>query len=73
MRVLVASALAALAVAFPPGDAVPSLPGWASPLPSKWYSGYLNVPGGKHAHYVFIERTTSPAVAPISVWLNGGM
>ena len=52
-------------------DFVTALPGWSSPLPSKHYSGYLNVTGGA-LHYWFIECETKPATAPIALWLNGG-
>lgn len=53
-------------------DLVPSLPGFAGPLPSKLYSGYLDIPGGKHVHYTFQESTGNPATDPVVLWLNGG-
>ena len=66
---LVAGAPAAAA----PGDAlVTGLPGWAGPLPSAWFSGFLPVGGRKQLHYVFVEAETSPSTAPLLLWLNGG-
>ena len=35
--------LAALALGAPAADEMASVPGWSGPLPSKWYSGYVNV------------------------------
>ena len=53
-------------------DQVKSLPDCA-PLPSAWYSGYLDVPGTKkQLHYVFIESLDKPATDPILIWFNGG-
>lgn len=36
-------------------DQVMSLPGWTESLPSKQYSGYLDVGDGKHLHYWLVE------------------
>ena len=53
-------------------DRVTSLPGCA-PLPSAWYSGYLDVnQTTKSLHYVFIESLRNPATDPILIWFNGG-
>jgi len=55
---------------------VSSLPGLASELPSKHYSGLLptgnlsSSPG--HLHYWFIESTNDPTTDPVVLWLNGG-
>jgi serine carboxypeptidase-like clade 1 len=65
-------AFASLSTAAVPGDQVTSLPGWNGPLMSAMYSGYLNIPGGKHLHYIFIESTRSPKNDPVVMWLNGG-
>jgi len=58
---------------------VKSLPGWTSPLPSKWYSGFVDggPPPGANAtsmtfHWVFVESEVNPAEDPILVWYNGG-
>ena len=62
--------------AAPAQDAVPSLPGFDGPLPSKHYSGYL--PTGKttgaagQLHYWLIEAENHPETAPVALWLNGG-
>jgi len=36
------------------------------------YSGYLDIAGGKHLHYIFVESETTPATAPVVFWFNGG-
>ena len=51
---------------------ITSLPGWDGDLPSKQYSGYLNITSSKHYHYWFIEAETDPENAPVVLWLNGG-
>eukprot|EP01044_Picomonas_judraskeda_P013466 COSAG03_NODE_2038_length_3197_cov_5.678825_4_plen_141_part_00 len=59
-------------------DEVKSLPGWDGPLPSKHYSGYLDVglkTGAKkdiHIHYWLSESESSPATDPVVFWMNGG-
>lgn len=58
---------------FPSGDEILSLPGWDGPLPSRQFSGYLDLPGSeKHIHYWLVESESSPDTDPITVWLNGG-
>ena len=59
-------------------DAIISLPGWNPqyPLPSKQYSGYLDVPnknGDKtvHLHYWFVLSEYEPEKAPVVMWFNG--
>ena len=59
--------------------AVESLPGWHGPLPSRHYSGYVDVsaePGttpGRFLHYWLVEaEDVDPATAPLVLWLNGG-
>jgi hypothetical protein len=47
--------LSGIVNAAPDADYVTSLPGWEGKLPSSMYSGYLDIPGGKHLHYVFVE------------------
>ena len=32
-------------------DEIQALPGWEEPLPSRQYSGYLDVTSTKHIHY----------------------
>ena len=36
------------------------------------YSGYLDIAGGKHLHYIFVGSETTPATAPVVFWFNGG-
>jgi hypothetical protein len=59
--------------------AVSALPGWSGPLPSRHYSGYVDVsaePGttpGRFLHYWLVEaEDVDPATAPLVLWLNGG-
>jgi hypothetical protein len=72
----VAASSPLLGLSAPEADAVPSLPGFDGPLPSKHYSGYL--PTGKatgvagQLHYWLIEAENSPETAPVALWLNGG-
>jgi carboxypeptidase C (cathepsin A) len=63
--------LASLAHAKVDADKVVSLPDCA-PLPSAWYSGYLNISSTKSLHYVFIESLDKPSTDPVLVWFNGG-
>jgi len=55
-----------------PADEVTSLPGWNGPLPSKQYSGYLNITGGKHLHYWLVLSENNPTTDPLALWFNGG-
>ena len=52
-------------------DLIKQLPGWAKPLPSRQYSGYLQVPGDhgpKMYHYWFVESESSPSSDPVALW-----
>ena len=54
------------ASATPAADEVTSLPGWSSTLPSKQYSGFLDVGSNYHLHYVFVEASAAdPSSAPL--------
>jgi carboxypeptidase C (cathepsin A) len=53
-------------------DLVTSLPGIAQ-LPSPaTYSGYLDIPGGKHLHYIFYTSQSGNSNDPLILWFNGG-
>lgn len=58
-------------------DIVKHLPLLDEPLPSSWYSGYLDA-GVKDKkkisiHYVFVEsQEAPPKIAPVILFLNGG-
>jgi carboxypeptidase C (cathepsin A) len=41
-------------------------------LPSRQYSGYLNISASKYLHYWFVESEKNPASDPVVLWLNGG-
>jgi len=69
-RAFVVSSLLSHAVAAPAADAVPTLPGFGAPLSSA-YSGYLDIPGGKHLHYFAYTSLGNPSVDPIVFWFNG--
>jgi hypothetical protein len=71
--------LAALAAGAVAADELTALPGWSGPLPSRHYSGYVDVsaePGatpGRFLHYYLVEaEDVDPATAPLVLWLNGG-
>ena len=67
------ASLATLGHAAPSGDLVSSLPSLEGELPSKLYSGFLDVEGTtKRLHYLFAESQGSPAEDPVVLWLNGG-
>ncbi|XP_054158455.1 lysosomal protective protein-like [Oppia nitens] len=53
-------------------DEITALPGLKDKLNFKQYSGYLNIPDGKHLFYWFVECETNPADAPVVLWLQGG-
>jgi len=53
-------------------DAIQALPGWKQALPSKQYSGYLNISGGKHLHYWLVQSENKPVTDPLVFWFNGG-
>jgi serine carboxypeptidase-like clade 1 len=80
MRLLAAAAATVATAAAGPlaaPDMVHVLPGWDAPLPSKHFSGYLNISGsatdGKHLHYYFIEcEEGDPEDKPTVLWFNGG-
>ena len=74
---LFAAALLVPAAAAPAGDAVPTLPGWTNkPLPSKVYSGYVNVSAAAGrpmmVHYLYMESEKDPEHDPTILWTNGG-
>ncbi|XP_065188842.1 uncharacterized protein LOC135819544 [Sycon ciliatum] len=54
---------------------VQSLPGWSGPLPSKHYSGYVDIDSGR-MHYVFVESENNcPSQqdqVPLVLWVQGG-
>ena len=53
-------------------DEIQHLPG-ADMMPSKQFSGYLNISSTKFIHYYFIESEKSPISDPIFFWTNGGI
>ena len=57
-------------------DLVASLPGWDKPLPSKIYSGYIDVSASTDremlVHYMFVESESEPDTDPVLLWTNGG-
>ena len=67
IRAALFAALAAYAHAAVAKDLVTSLPNYGPP-PTTWYSGYLDIPGGKHLHYILIE-SPNPTTDPLTAWL----
>ena len=53
-------------------DRVDNLPGFAGALPSRLYSGLLDVGEGGRVHYILVESERAPATDPVVVWFNGG-
>ena len=65
-------------------DRVMSLPGYNQPLPSRWFSGYLNYEfegQDVHTHYIFVEaeddlgsddNEATKEEKPLIYWSNGG-
>ncbi|CAI5456294.1 unnamed protein product [Caenorhabditis angaria] len=53
-------------------DLVTDLPGLTFTPNFKQYSGFLDASQGNHLHYWFVEAQSSPAWAPLVLWLNGG-
>lgn len=71
---LLCSALlgALLVSAAPSTDEITYLPGLKKQPAFRQFSGYLNVPGGKHLHYWFVESQKNPSSSPLVLWMNGG-
>jgi carboxypeptidase C (cathepsin A) len=69
--VLLASMLAIALGANNVTDKVIGLP-FCGPLPSKWWSGYLNASETRSLHYVFVESLSNPSTDPVLIWFNGG-
>lgn len=65
------SGIAATAFAAYLPDEIISLPGWEGKLPSRQFSGYLNV-SDTRLHYWLVESEQDPATAPTVLWFNGG-
>jgi serine carboxypeptidase-like clade 1 len=56
-----------------PDDLITSLPGFSGALPTKQYSGLIQVPGTqKYLHYWFVVSQNEPSSDPVVLWLNGG-
>ncbi|CDW86436.1 carboxypeptidase c (cathepsin a) [Stylonychia lemnae] len=65
--------LTAVVQADRPNDLVKSIPNCGDSLPTKWYSGYLDVSETKSLHYVFVTSASDQAATdPVVVWFNGG-
>lgn len=56
----------------PSDDEIKYLPGLRKQPSFRQFSGYLDVPGGKHLHYWFVESQKNPSSSPLVLWLNGG-
>lgn len=78
-RFLPSVAALLLAQAFVRGDShedrMESLPGYPHPLPSPWYSGFLDYElngVNVHTHYVYVEAEQDENETPLIYWSNGG-
>ncbi|KAM9296705.1 lysosomal protective protein-like [Gastrophryne carolinensis] len=58
--------------AAPQEDKILKLPGLDKQPDFQQYSGFLNISGGKHLHYWFVESQQDPSSSPVVLWLNGG-
>jgi serine carboxypeptidase-like clade 1 len=54
-----------------PEDLVKVMPGLDGNLGTQ-YSGYVDLPGGLHFHYMFTVSTGNPQTDPLLLWMNGG-
>jgi carboxypeptidase C (cathepsin A) len=62
-------------LAAPAADLVSALPGWSGALPSKHYSGFLDVEhegAAAKVHYSMAMSEKDPTTAPTLFWFNGG-
>ena len=68
--------LPTMLLAAPAADEITSLPGWGAALPSKMYSGYIDITKSMDremkVHYLYIESEGDPALDPTLLWTNGG-
>ena len=61
-------------------DEIHHLPGWSGKLPSRQYSGFIDVSGADGVepasemmiHYYYIESESDPETDPLILWSNGG-
>lgn len=53
-------------------DELSALPNSEISLPSKHFSGYLNISSTKYIHYFYIESEHDPSSDPVIFWTNGG-
>ncbi|KAG8565528.1 hypothetical protein GDO81_012893 [Engystomops pustulosus] len=58
--------------AAPEVDKISNLPGLDNQPSFQQFSGFLNISGGKHLHYWFVECQDDPKSCPLVLWLNGG-
>ena len=69
---LLVVACVATVMGAPAEHEVHSLPGWTGALPSKHYSGLVNVGNGRSLHYYLQLSEGDPSKDPTVLWLNGG-
>lgn len=64
----------ATTVGAPSADEVLQLPGWTGALPSRHFSGFLDVGSARdrHIHYMFVYSEGETPAAPVVLWMNGG-
>ena len=67
---LVAASVLGMALAAVPGDQITSLPGFSGVMPSKQYSGFLEVASGRFLHYWFVESESNPQADPVVLWVR---
>lgn len=72
MKLIFLATLLLAAFALPEEDRVQTLVNMTTFDDYGLFSGYLDIAGGKHLHYVFLESQNDPANDPLVVWFNGG-
>jgi len=71
VAMLLALALVGSVMCDAPEDLIKELPGLDGTLGTQ-YSGYVDLPGGLHFHYMFTVSSGNPKTDPLVLWMNGG-
>jgi carboxypeptidase C (cathepsin A) len=62
-----------LVMCAPPEEAFTTMPGLNdTTMPTASYSGYLDIPGNKSLHYIFVQSERGQEDDAVVIWFNGG-